>query len=176
MSAIKDLKKYQTSSKLTCFKECLKLNPLNYHYEILSYHSTRDKATIEEARLHELYNIGLNPLYFNIVKQTITGFSTTGMVTTSDSDGNIFFIHVNDERYKSGELIALSKNRVTVNNGEGPSSFITVIMGLPSLSRVHRTSPSVSTKRNPLELLVSGLSSLDIILITIDFIVVPNSN
>ena len=87
LSAIKDLKKYQTSSKLTCFKECLKLNPLNYHYEILSYHSTRDKATIEEARLHELYNIGLNPLYFNIVKQTITGFSTTGMVTTSDSDG-----------------------------------------------------------------------------------------
>ena len=45
LSAIKDLKKYQTSSKLTCFKECLKLNPLNYHYELLSYHSARDKAS-----------------------------------------------------------------------------------------------------------------------------------
>ena len=62
---LKALKKYKSSTLDSCFELNQKLNPLNYHYEILSYHSTRDEATLEESRLHFLYDVKCNPNYYN---------------------------------------------------------------------------------------------------------------
>ena len=62
---LKDLKKYKSSTKDIWFELNQINNPLNYWYEILSYHSTRDEATLEESRLHFLYDVKCNPKYPN---------------------------------------------------------------------------------------------------------------
>ena len=113
---LKDLKKYKSSTKNSCFELNQKLNPLNYHYEILSYHSTRDEATLEESRLHFLYDVKSNPKYYNRSNQTANGFSTTGKVVTKDRCGNIHFVNCNDPRYLSGELISISYGMIIVKD------------------------------------------------------------
>ena len=113
---LKDLKRYKSSTKNSCFELNQKLNPLNYHYEILSYHSTRDEATLEESRLHFLYDVKSNPKYYNRSNQTANGFSTTGKVVTKDRCGNIHFVNCNDPRYLSGELISISYGMIIVKD------------------------------------------------------------
>ena len=119
LPAIEDLKKYKSSTLDTCFEIKLKYNPLNYHYEILSYHSTRDEATLEESRLHFLYDVKCNPGYYNRSNQTPNGFSTAGRVTVRDKYGNTSSVPVDDPRYLSGELVGHSKGKVVVKDEEG---------------------------------------------------------
>jgi hypothetical protein len=101
---LKDLKKYKSSTFNSCFELNQKLNPLNYHYEILSYHSTRDEATLEESRLHFLYDVKTNPKYYNRSNQTANGFSTAGKVVVIDNFNNKILVNSDDPRYLSGEL------------------------------------------------------------------------
>ena len=101
---LKDLKKYKSSTLDECFELNQKLNPLNYHYEILSYHSTRNETTLEESRLHFLYDVKCNPKYYNRSNQTPNGFSTAGKVVVIDSFNNKILVNIDDPRYLSGEL------------------------------------------------------------------------
>ena len=87
---LKDLRKYKSSTKDSCFELNQKLNPLNYHYEILSYHATRDEATLEESRLHFLYDVKSNSKYYNRSNQTANGFCTEGYTTVYNGISNIF--------------------------------------------------------------------------------------
>ena len=125
LSAIKDLKKYKSSTKDDLFKQNQKLNPLNYYYEILSYHPTRTVATNEEARLHALYDVKNNPLYYNRSNQTPTGFDTVGRVTVRDKYGNTSSVLIDDPRYLSGELVHHTKGKLTVKDNN-IFKFITV--------------------------------------------------
>lgn len=113
---LKALKKYKSTTKDKCFKLNQELNPLNYHYEILSYHSTRDEATLEESRLHFLYDVKTNPKYYNKSNQTANGFSTAGKVVTKDECGNIHFVSCDDPRYLSGELISISHGMIVAKD------------------------------------------------------------
>lgn len=116
---LQDLKKYKSSTKDKSFKIQQELNPLNYWYEILSYHSTRDDATNEESRLHLLYDVKTNPLYYNKSNQTPTGFSTAGKVCVKNDNGKNILINIDDIRYTNGELKYHLQDKVAVRDKDG---------------------------------------------------------
>ena len=123
---LKDLKKYKSSTFNSYFELNQKLNPLNYHYEILSYHSTRNEATLEESRLHFLYDVKSNPKYYNRSNQTANGFSTAGKAVVKDNKGNIALVNCDDPRYLSGELVGITKGNVTVRDNNGNKVKVSV--------------------------------------------------
>ena len=122
----KDIRKYKSSSKDKQFKLNQNLNPLNYWYEILSYHETREYANIEESRLHELYNVGRNDIYLNKSKQTKNGFSTAGKITVVDKNGNTMQVSINDERYLNGDLIGVASGKVLVMDKNGNTMKVSI--------------------------------------------------
>ena len=121
-----DIKKYKSSSKDKQFKLNQKLNPLNYWYEILSYHSTREDANIEEARLHELYDVGRNDIYLNKSKQTKNGFSVAGKISVKNKFGNTMQVSVDDERYLNGDLISVNSGKITVMDKNGVTMQVSI--------------------------------------------------
>jgi hypothetical protein len=122
----KDLKNYKSSSTNKCFKINQILNPLNYHYEILSYHETRKEAIFEESRLHYLYDVKCNTNYYNKSNQTLNGFSTAGKITVKDKDGNTFLTNTNNPDYLSGKLVSVCKGKVVVKDKDGNISQIDI--------------------------------------------------
>jgi len=65
---------YMGSSKYVPKNECFKV--------ILSEFTSAIEATNEEIRLHKVYDVGVNPLFYNRAKQTSVKFDTTGMTFT----------------------------------------------------------------------------------------------
>lgn len=64
---------YMGSSRYVPKEQCDKI--------ILSLHSSSKLALDEEIRLHNLYEVGINPDFYNKAKQTSTSFDTTGIKT-----------------------------------------------------------------------------------------------
>ena len=113
---LKDLKKYKSSTTDSCFELNQKYNPLNYYYEILSYHFTRADAYTEEGRLHKLYDVKCNYNYYNKSNQEIDGFNTFGKFCAKDVFGNMHFVNCDDPRYLSGKLTGNNKGMLTVRD------------------------------------------------------------
>lgn len=68
---------YWGSSKY--IKEAIEKEGLNnFRKDILFEYSTRIDAISEEIRLHELYDVGRNPEFYNRCKQICTGWDVTG--------------------------------------------------------------------------------------------------
>ena len=65
---------YMGSSKYVPKEQCDKI--------ILSLHTSSKAALDEEIRLHNLYNVGVDPTFYNKAKQTSTSFDTTGIKTS----------------------------------------------------------------------------------------------
>ena len=61
---------YLGSSKYVPKLECDKI--------VLNEFLTRKEAVAYEIRLHELFNVGCNPVFYNKAKQTSTGFDMSG--------------------------------------------------------------------------------------------------
>lgn len=101
--------KYFSSSLDKSFIEDQKANPQNYKYKIVSTFLTAEKALEKEIKLHNKFNVGTNPHFYNKAKQTSTGFDRTGLVTVKDSIGNTYSVPADDPRYLSGELIGVTK-------------------------------------------------------------------
>lgn len=62
--------KYMSSSIYVPKEKCFKL--------ILNTFSTSEEAVKHEVYLHNLFNVGINPYFYNKAKQTSTKFDTTG--------------------------------------------------------------------------------------------------
>jgi uncharacterized cupin superfamily protein len=115
-----DLKSYQSSSLDAEFIQKQKDNPDDFKYEILSYHETRDEATLEESRLHFLYDVKNNSNYYNQVNQTPTGFSTAGKTAVKDiKNDTTMLVSINDPLYLSGKLVGICKNKINVIDQSG---------------------------------------------------------
>jgi len=71
--------KYFSSSTNKQFIKHQKENPTSYYYYVLSTHDTVKEATQEEIRLHNIFNVGRNHMFFNKAIQTSTKFDTTGI-------------------------------------------------------------------------------------------------
>ena len=118
--------KYFSSSIDKSFKDRQKQNPADYKYEVLSIHETREDASSEEARLHELYNVARSNDFYNKHNSATNIFDTLNKMVAKDASGNTFKVNLDDTRYLSGELVALSKGQVTVKDSNGNTSRVSI--------------------------------------------------
>lgn len=102
--------KYFSSSKDKAFIADQKINTNNYKYKVIKKFNTAKEAIEYEIKLHNKFNVGINPKFYNKAKQTALKFSTTGKTTVKDFQGNTMQVDVNDPRISTKELVG-------VNNG-----------------------------------------------------------
>lgn len=69
---------YYSSSTDKDFIDDQKKNIHNYKYKIVKLCDTRKQAIAYEIILHEKFNVAQNNSFYNLSKQTTTGFDTTG--------------------------------------------------------------------------------------------------
>jgi hypothetical protein len=105
--------KYFSSSTDKEFISSQIANPENYEYTVVAYCDTAKEALDLEIYLHEYYNVGVSPRFYNKAKQTATSFSTDG-------------IHLTEERKKR-----LSE----VNTGKKLSEEVKRKVGLAGIGR-----------------------------------------
>ena len=96
----------------------------NFTKEILKMFQTSEEAFLYEAEVvtEELvkddacYNCELGGVFID----------TTGFASVKDKDGNRFLVDINNEKYKSGELVGVSKGTVCVFNESGNGMRVSV--------------------------------------------------
>ena len=71
--------KYFSSSRDAEFIKDQKSNPQNYKYKIVKIHDSAEAAIEHEIVLHNKFDVGKNPKFYNRCKQTSKGFDTTGI-------------------------------------------------------------------------------------------------
>jgi hypothetical protein len=76
--------KYFSSSRDKNFIQDQKANPTHYKYKIVANFETSESALTFEIKLHNKFNVGINPHFYNLAKQSSTGFNTTGLTMTAD--------------------------------------------------------------------------------------------
>lgn len=119
---------YFSSSTDIDFRKSQKENPSNYSYRVLTTHSNRKSAALEEMRLHEQYDVANNEMYFNRCKATSDGFAYYGNDTciVYDENGKKIRIKADDPRYLSRELESIFKDTVVVKDKDGNSFRVNV--------------------------------------------------
>lgn len=117
-------RKYFSSSSDREFILDQKTNPSNYKYEVLMEFNTAADAVTHEVKLHNLYDVGRNPEFYNKVKQTDTSFNASGKITVRDADGNTSQVDTTDPRYTSGELVSVSKGKVITRDNSGNNFLV----------------------------------------------------
>ena len=70
--------KYFSSSKDKDFIKEQKEHPWRFRYKITGIYPTRKSAIQEEINLHEFFDVGINPEFYNKAKQTSIGFDRSG--------------------------------------------------------------------------------------------------
>lgn len=113
--------KYFSSSSNKEFIKSQKKNPSNYRYEVLSTFTSREEANIEEIRLHELYDVGINEQYLNRSKADAVKFIyiSANKVTVKDVKGNYYSVDKDDPRYLAGELVSNMSGLATLYDENG---------------------------------------------------------
>ena len=119
-------KKYFSSSRDKEFLKDQKKNPENYRYKIIRVFDDRREALKLEIELHEKFNVGVNESFYNRMKQTSTGFDTTGKVSVRDKEGNFLTVSLTDERYLSGELVGATAGKVPVIDENGNTMVVDI--------------------------------------------------
>jgi len=78
--------KYISSSTDKLFLEDQRENSSNYKYEVVSLFDNRLDAKLHEIELHDKYNVGINPEFYNKAKASLKGlgFDVSGTVLTED--------------------------------------------------------------------------------------------
>ena len=112
-------KKYFSSSLDREFRKDQQKNPNDYQYKIIVTSKSRKRILELEVRYHKIFDVGVNPKFYNRARQTSAGFNTTGTITVKDSAGNTFRVSVNDPRYLSGELVHIATGTVNVKDLNG---------------------------------------------------------
>lgn len=95
------------------------IHPENYRYKVIIICNSIQKVINLEIKLHNKFNVGSNPKFYNKSIQTTSSFNTFGQVSVRDKNGNCFSVSVNDSKYLSGELQHISRGLVTVRDEYG---------------------------------------------------------
>ena len=70
---------YFSSSRDVDFMKDQAENPSHYKYKIVKiFETSREDAIRLEVKLHDMFDVGKNPKFYNKVKQTSVGFDSTG--------------------------------------------------------------------------------------------------
>jgi hypothetical protein len=78
-----------------------KETPLNYKYKVLKVFSNRHDAAEYEIKLHNKFDVGVNPYFYNKCKQSSTGFDTTNINHTEETKRKMSLLKI--EYYKKNE-------------------------------------------------------------------------
>lgn len=90
--------KYFSSSSNKEFIKEQKENKDIFKYKIIKIFETREEAVELEMFLHNKYDVGVNENFYNKVKQTSTGFDTTGKAVYINEFGLSEFLYVNEAK------------------------------------------------------------------------------
>lgn len=71
--------KYFSSSHNKEFMKEQKEYPEHFEYHIIQIFENHKDALLKEIELHDLYNVSVNENFYNLAKQTSTGFTTNGL-------------------------------------------------------------------------------------------------
>lgn len=103
---------YNSSS--TYLKKALKeIGHKHFSKEVLSEFSNRELATQEEIRLHNLYDVAKNVEFYNMSKQTSTGFDPTGFINVIDERDNTTHYVSLKEYYELDHYVSWKKGMIT---------------------------------------------------------------
>ena len=122
--------KYMSSSKY--LKEAISVQGQeNFKKEILSIWETREKAVLEEIRLHEKFDVKSNKSFYNKANQLIKSFdcdnkgkvtvidlrdNTSKHISTDEYKSNDFFVSINQGRKKTpNQIKQMSESRIGIN-------------------------------------------------------------
>ena len=117
---------YFSSSSDIKFIKRQKEFPNDYEYIVLSIHESREDANKEEMYLHEKYDVASSINFYNKANSSSINFNSVGMVVVRDKDGNIFQVSIDDERYKSGDLVPIANGYVSVVDKEGNNMKVSI--------------------------------------------------
>lgn len=102
---------YFSSSTDKNFIRDQKENPEKYKYKIVKLFESAKDACIFESKLHAKFNVGTNPKFYNLIKQTANGFDCTGKVAVKDKNNVCYLVNKDDPRYILGELLPVGTGR-----------------------------------------------------------------
>lgn len=103
--------KYFSSSTDSDFINEQSSNPNIFRYKIIKIFTNRNDALELEIRLHNKFDVGQNPLFYNKAKQTSTGFDMTGIPRTKEFKKHISELFTN--RFFSEKTKKLISDNVT---------------------------------------------------------------
>lgn len=150
--------KYFSSSRDRAFISDQKINTDNYKYKIIKKFNTSKEALEYEIKLHDKFNVGKNPKFYNKAKQTALKFSTTGKVTVKDLQENVMQVDINDPRISTKELVG-------VNNGFHLSEKTKILMSKAHIGKVfteeHKQNLSKARKGKKINTARSSLDALN---------------
>lgn len=110
--------KYFSSSRDKEFQKDQQEHPENYRYKIIIVSTYRKKIIDLEIKIHQKFSVGSNQNFYNITKQTSTGFDTSGKIVAKDEFGEIMTICSDHPKFLSGEYQHHSKNTKWISNIE----------------------------------------------------------
>lgn len=119
-------KKYFSSSTDKEFIKEQKEFPDRFKYKVIKLFTSTKEAVGFEIRLHEKFDVGKNPKFYNRCIQRSEGFSTIGMINVKDKNGNTFSTSINDPRYISGEIIGATTGFANVQHKNNLGIFFQV--------------------------------------------------
>lgn len=114
--------KYFSSSKDKAFIADQKSDPKNYKYKVIRIYETDKEALAAEIKLHNKFEVGINPNFYNRAKQTSIGFSITGRNHSKETKEKISVTRKGKNHSKeTKEKISAANKGNTNSKGKSPS-------------------------------------------------------
>lgn len=77
--------------------------PERFEYKILEVFSTRKLAIAKEIELHDLYDVAVNESFYNMNKQTSSGFCRLGIPHSEETLGKMSLVHLGEKNHMYGK-------------------------------------------------------------------------
>jgi hypothetical protein len=117
------LSRYFSSSTVVDFVDRMKTNPELFKIYV-EYFSTRADAFDAEKAYHEKFNVGKNPLFYNVINAGGTNCGAGSTLCRSD-DGTIYRVSV--EEYSTGNHKHISSGMMNIRTESGEIKKIKVV-------------------------------------------------
>jgi hypothetical protein len=126
--------KYFTSSTDKVFKNKFKQNPKEFKLKIVSIFNSRQDALLFEIKLHNKFEVGKNPSFYNRAKATSTGWSNEGVPNSKEhclkiGNSQLGFVKSDETKQK------ISKSKKGVSQGcrteEHSKNWLLANKGIP---------------------------------------------
>lgn len=127
---------YFSSSSDKEFIQDQKNNPDNYIYKVIEEFETRLEAAELEIELHDIFDVGVNPKFYNRSRATYTGFSMYGMKHSAETKKKISNAHKGNT-YNLGRTLSEAHKLKLSNFNKGKT-----------ISEAHKIKIGIANKGN----------------------------